>query len=180
MQMEKYCGLWLQADLYNAMNGKPFVERIVRGLTLQIQKTANVLIDLNPVVAYRVSGVWNAGLGWNERLSFYKWNQTVPIDRIYGPRIFTSVVITKGFGVKLGAEKMKPFVPNNPLTGDTGQRQWVWSVFVGIKKDYRISKNLRGNFQTLYNLYDDHDNSPYVDRLNIRMGLEVPMKKKEK
>ncbi|HMJ70789.1 MAG TPA: hypothetical protein VK508_17930 [Cyclobacteriaceae bacterium] len=170
----------LKKRVYNAMHGKPFIERIVPGLTLQIQKTSNVLVDLNPVVAYRISGVWNAGLGWNERFSFHKWNQMVPLDRTYGPRVFTSVVIAKGFGVKIEAEKMNTYVPNNPLTADAGHRQWVWSVFVGLKKDYRISKNIRGNLQTLYNLYDDHDNSPYTDRLSIRMGFEVPMKKRKK
>ena len=75
---------------------------------------------------------------------------------------------------------MNTYVPTNPLMADIGGRRWVWSLFVGIKKDYRISKNLKGNIQTLYNLYDDHDNSPYTDRLSVRMGFEIPMKKKVK
>lgn len=170
----------MKKRVYNAMNGKPLIERLVPGLTFQVQKTNNILVDINPVLAFRISGVWNAGLGWNERLSFQKWNKVEPIDRIYGPRLFTSVVIARGFGVKVEGEKMNTYVPTNPITADIGGRRWVWSLFVGIKKDYRISKNLRGNVQTLYNIYDDHDNSPYTDRLSVRMGFEIPMKKKVK
>jgi hypothetical protein len=170
----------LKKRVYNAMAGKPFIERLIPGFTFQVQKTSNVLIDISPSLSFRISGVWNAGIGWNERISFQKWNQLVPIDRIYGPRAFTSVIVMKGFGVKIEAEKMNTYVPTNPLTTDAGHRDWVWSLFVGIKKDYRISRWINGNIQTLYNLYDDHDNSPYSDRLSVRMGFEIPMKKKVK
>jgi hypothetical protein len=166
----------LKKRVYNAMHGKPFIERLVPGVTLQVQKSSNVMIDINPSLSYRISGVWNAGIGWNERFSFHRWNQLESRDRIYGPRAFTSVVIAKGFGLKIEGERMNAFVPANAVTVDVGGRQWLWSLFVGIKKDYRISKHIRGNIQTLYNLYDDHDNSPYTDRLTVRMGFEFPMK----
>jgi len=56
--------------------------------------------------------------------------------------------------------------------------QWVWSLFVGLKKDYKFIGRVNGNVQILYNLFEDHDNSSYTDRLNVRMGFEFPMKKK--
>jgi hypothetical protein len=164
----------------NAMHGKPLVERIVPGMTMQIQKWGNFQVDFNPNVSYRISGVWNAGLGWNERVSFSKWNKTVPADRIFGPRVFTSVIIKKGFGVKAEIEKMNSWVPQTVVNPDGGRRAWVWSLFVGIKKEYNFSKTIRGNFQTLYNIYDDHDSSPYADKLVVRIGFEFPMKKKKK
>ena len=79
---------------------------------------------------------------------------------------------------------MNTFVPTTvgtPFYGtNEARREWVWSVFAGFKKDYTFYKKIKGNVQVLYNLYDDHDNSPYVDRLNVRMGFEVGMKKKRK
>ncbi len=49
-----------------------------------------------------------------------------------------------------------------------------------IEKDYKFIGKVRGNVQILYNLYDDHYNSPYFERLNVRMGFEFPMKKTRK
>jgi hypothetical protein len=160
----------------NPMKNKPFIERVVPGLTFQIQKANTFMLDLNPTIAWRFTGRLTAGAGWNERLSFEEWNKLVPHDRIFGPRAFTSFAFRKGFSLKVEVEKMNVFLPT--FIGTTeGGRAWVWSVFGGFKKDYTFYKKIKGNVQVLYNLYDDHDNSPYVDRLNVRMGWEVGMKK---
>lgn len=163
----------------NAMKGKPLVERILPGITLQILKETNFMIDLNPVVSYRFTGRINAGLGWNERLSFSKWNKLATQDRIYGPRVFGSYSIAKGFSAKAEVERMNAFIPAFAINPDAGSRQWLWSAFVGVKKTYKFLKKVNGNVQILYNLYDDHDSSPYTDRLNVRMGFEFPMTKRK-
>ncbi|MEI9920679.1 MAG: hypothetical protein WDO14_18085 [Bacteroidota bacterium] len=160
----------------NPMKGKPLIERIIPGVTIQVQKTHNVWIDIDPVVSYRFSGRINGGLGWNERLAFTKWNKLAPQDRIYGPRVFGSFSFKKGYAAKAEVEKMNTLIPSSVVSPD-GSRQWVWSVFVGMKKDYTFIGRVKGNVQVLYNLYDDHYNSPYSDKLNVRMGFEFPMKK---
>jgi len=43
-----------------------------------------------------------------------------------------------------------------------------------------VYKNIMGNTEVLYNLYDKDGMSPYGDRLAMRFGLEFPMKKKVK
>lgn len=163
----------------NPMKKKAFIERIVPGVTLQFQKTSNFMIDINPVVSYRFTGRINAGLGWNERLSFMKWNKLQSAERIYGPRVFGSFGFKKGFSAKTEVEKMNALIPPSIFSSD-GSRQWVWSIFVGLKKDYKFWGTVRGNVQVLYNVFDDHDNSPYADRLNVRMGFEFPIKKVKK
>lgn len=164
----------------NPMKGKPLIERILPGVTLQINNTSRAfMIDVNPVVSYRFSGRINAGLGWNERFAFTKWNKLSSYDRIYGPRVFGSFAFKKGFAAKAEIEKMNTLVPITPHSQD-GSRMWVWSAFVGLKKDYKFMGKVKGNVQMLYNLWDDHDNSPYSDRLNVRMGFEFPMKKPKK
>lgn len=164
----------------NSMRGKPWIERIVPGFTMQIQKKNAWWIDINPVISYRVSGRWLAGAGWNERVSFSKWNKTIPLDRIYGARVFTSFTIKKGFSVRLEGEKMNTYVLAVPDQAESGSRIWVWSAFAGLKKEYTFMRGVVGNFQFLYNLYDDHDNSPYTDRFVVRFGFEFPLKKKVK
>jgi hypothetical protein len=166
----------------NEMKGKPFIERVLPGLTLQIQKTENVLIDFNPLISYRITGRLAAGIGWNERISFGSKLRVVSNDRIYGPRVNSSFRIGKGYSFKVEGEKMRTYVPpaTQLIQPDANKIQWVSSLFVGLKKDYQFYKGVRGNFQILYNLYDDHNNSPYIDKLNMRFGFEFPLKKKIK
>lgn len=63
---------------------------------------------------------------------------------------------------------------------DQTRRDWVWSYFVGINQDFKISKKLNGNAQLLYNVYDPKRESPYSDRISVRFGFEFPYKKPKK
>jgi hypothetical protein len=76
------------------------------------------------------------------------------------------------------AGPMNVYIPGFNATQE-GNRVWVWSAFVGIRKDYQFMRSVNGNVQILYNVYDDHDNSPYLDRLNVRMGWDFPVRKKQ-
>lgn len=166
----------------NPMKDKPLIERLVPGLILQIQTSDHWLIDFNPVLGYRIGGRVNAGLGWNYRWSVGKGIKTFHEERIYGPRVYGEYKFAKGFAVRADIEKMNAFVPPLGLVtpATEGARAWVWSAFVGLKKEYQFMKKVKGNFQFLYNIYDDHDNSPYADRLIVRTGFEFPQKKKDK
>jgi hypothetical protein len=163
----------------NEMKGKPLIERFVPGLTLQVQKTRDVLIDYNPQIGYRFFGRFVAGAGWNERFGVGKHFHFSLKERVYGPRVFAEFKIGKGFSIRTDAEKMNTYVPSINTT-DPDHRAWVWSAFVGLKKEYKFWGSVKGNAQFLYNLYDDHHNSPYGDRVVVRMGFEFPMKKKVK
>ncbi|PZR16221.1 MAG: hypothetical protein DI539_17865 [Flavobacterium psychrophilum] len=95
-------------------------------------------------------------------------------DRIYGPRVFADFKIGKGFSVRTDIEKMNTYVPTLTAAGystDKEYRAWVWSAFMGLKKEYKFTKRIKGNAQFLYNLYDDHNSSPYAEKLAVRMGL---------
>jgi len=167
----------------NEMKGKPLIERLVPGIAFQIQKSSNVLLDYNPLIGYRITGRFTAGAGWNERLTIGKHIRISLDDRIYGPRVFADFKIGKGFSVRTDIEKMNTYVPaltSNGYSTSEEYRAWVWSAFIGMKKEYKFVKNVKGTFQMMYNLYDDHNNSPYADRLNVRFGFDFPMKKKVK
>ncbi len=167
----------------NAMKGKPLIERLTPGITLQLQRKGNVLVDYNPYIGYRFYERFSAGLGWNERFSIGKRVHLSLNDRIYGPRVFADFKIGKGFSVRTDIEKMNTYVPALTATGystDKEYRAWVWSAFIGLKKEYKFTKRIKGNAQFLYNLYDDHNNSPYAEKLAVRMGFEWQMKKKIK
>lgn len=174
----------LPRRMANAMYGKPFVERLLPGITLQIQRMPGAyLVDYNPYVGYRFTGRLTSGAGWNERVEIGRHAKFSLKPRVYGPRAFADYKFGKGVSIRADIEKLNSYVPvvrGNGITPDEGKRLWVWSVFVGIKKEYSFMKGVNGNVQALYNLYDDHDNSPYSERFCVRMGFEFPLRKKKK
>jgi hypothetical protein len=161
----------------NPHKGKQLMERLLPGLTFQIQKSNTVLIDLNPLATYLLTKRFSIGAGWNERLSFVEWNQIVSADRIYGPRVNGNFLFKDGLSVKAELECMNTYVPQSTKVTD-GKREWIGGVFVGLKKDFRFMGMVKGNVQMLYNLWDAHGASPYADRFNIRSGFELAWKKK--
>lgn len=167
----------------NAMRGKPFVERLVPGIAIQIQRQDAWLFDFNPYVGYRVSGRLMAGLGWNQRIAYnFDEGGFTHSQMIFGPRLYGEFLIAKGFSARLEGEYMKTQVPSQFSSGQTDEkgREWVFSTMAGLKKDYRILEGVKGTAMLLYNLYDPRHRSPYGDKLNVRFGFEFSLKKREK
>jgi hypothetical protein len=163
----------------SAMKGKPFVERLVPSVVFQIQKSTNVWLDYGLLVGYRLNGRWTMGLGWNERIGIQRKLTLMADDRIFGPRSYSDVMIWRGFALRLEAERMRTKVNTDLVNfADAAGNAWVWSGFAGLRKEYRFSKSVKGNFLCLYNLYDDHDSSPYLDRFNVRFGFDFQLYKR--
>ncbi|MFM9839316.1 MAG: hypothetical protein ACKVOQ_13695 [Cyclobacteriaceae bacterium] len=179
----KYSEVKSMADLPkrlpNPLHGKPLIERLVPGITLQFMSQKDLLLDVNLSVAYRISPRFQSGLGWIERITFASWLPTIS-DRVYGLRNYTEFKLPKGFSARADIEYLNAVIP--PLlinSTDIGKRDWEWSILVGLKKDFKIFKSVTGNIQTMYRLWSDHDKVPFPDRLNIRMGFGFPLKKKK-
>lgn len=164
----------------NPMKEKPFVERLTPGLYFQYQQKNFYLVDVNPYIGYKISGRFAAGLGWNHRLAYDKKHRNFDHrSRIFGPRGYLDFKLGKGFIAHLEGERMNAFVPSTLLGNpDTGQREWVWSFMTGLKKEYKIHKNLRGTALIQYNWFNKYYKAPYVDRLNSRVGFEYVLIKK--
>lgn len=166
----------------NPMKGKPFIERLVPGVMFQYQQKNFYLIDVNPYAGYRLTGRFTAGIGWNQRFAYDKkghdWSAR---SRIFGPRAYVDFNLPKGFIVHLETEVMNSFVPSTiRINPEAGRREWVWGMMTGLKKEYRIYKNLKGTVLIQYNIFNPRYKAPYVDRLNSRIGFELPFKKKNK
>ncbi|WP_276365359.1 hypothetical protein [Chryseolinea sp. H1M3-3] len=166
----------------NEMKSKPFTERIVPGVAFQLQKrNGDLLVDLNAYMAYRFTTRLSAGGGWNQRIGYSThWNNWTSKDvRIYGPRAFSEYKVARGFSARIEVETMNSFVPS-PLrrtAQDLGNREWVWGVFAGIKKEYKFMKKIKGSTMIMCRLFDPHRKSPYADVVNARFGFEFPVKK---
>ena len=70
--------------------------------------------------------------------------------------------------------------PTKLSTTDPTKREWVWGAFIGLKKEYRIIRNIKGTAMVMTRLFNPDHKSPYADVLNVRFGFEFPMRKKVK
>lgn len=172
----------LPKKMPNPMKDRPFIERLLPGLGIQIQQRNDYWVDFNPYVGYRFTSRLTSGLGWNQRIAFNLDKKSFEKQsRIYGPRIYGEFDLWRGFCPRIEIETMNTMIPplaQVPQT-DLGSRDWVWSYFAGMKKSYRISKRIKGTAMVMFNLYNPHYKSPYVDRVNMRIGFEFPLKKKK-
>jgi hypothetical protein len=160
----------LFARRQRTMTEKSFSQRLTPGLTIQLQKQRSVWVDLNPYVGIRITGRLTWGLGWNERFAFETqapaWNKN---ERMFGPRTFLHYKLRQNLWLKGDFEKM-----NVARNADPELQTWVWSCFAGIKKDFKLSKRLSGNMQMLYGWHDPEYPNPYAERINVRIGFELP------
>jgi hypothetical protein len=167
----------------NKMRGKPFVERLVPGIAMQIHRKDAWMVDFNLYSGYRFNARLTAGAGWNQRVAYNAdQNEFDPDLRIYGPRLYGEFAVGHGFSGRLETETMNTRVPPqfSSRNADSNGREWVFSAMAGIKKEYRFLKNVKGTMLLLYNLHDPHHWSPYGDKLMVRFGFEFPMKKGSK
>jgi hypothetical protein len=167
----------------NAMRGKPFIERVIPGIALQIHRKDAWMVDFNLYAGYRFNSRLTAGAGWNQRVAYnadeYEFD---PDLRVYGPRFYGEFVIGQGFSGRLESEYMNTRLPPQFASGnaDPDSREWVYSTMAGVKKEYRFLGKVKGTMMLLYNLHDPQHRSPYVDKLMVRFGFEFARKKATK
>ncbi len=169
----------LELKKKNVMNGRPFIERVIPGIAIQLQKPGSLLVDFNPYVGYRISGIFTSGLGWNQRYAYDQKQGNIQHQfRMYGPRVYTEAKLWKGFYPRIEAEMMNTYVPPMLTTKLTeNSREWIPGLLLGLKKEYRFLKKIKGTALIMFNLYNPHHKSPYQDVANMRFGFEFPMKK---
>ncbi|NBP68849.1 MAG: hypothetical protein EBU52_08895, partial [Cytophagia bacterium] len=162
----------------NPLRGKPFIERLIPGVSFQYQRRNDHLIDSYVYTGYKHTPRLVSGMGWNQRLARDKrneyWNKRAAI---YGPRAYAEYRIYRSFIIHAEGEVMNTFVPYSLMAANEGSRQWVWGMMLGLKTEYKITHWMKGTVLIQYNLFNRHHKAPYIDRLNSRFGFEFKLKK---
>ncbi len=182
---EKYSSVSSLEDLKkrprNPLKEKPFIERIVPGVSFQYQRRDDYLLDSYIYTGYKHTPRLVSGLGWNQRVARDQrnayWNQRAAI---FGPRAYAEYRVYRGFIAHAEGEVMNTFVPYSLTAAKEGSRQWVWGMMMGLKTEYKITRWMKGTVLIQYNLFNRHHKAPYVDRLNSRLGFEFQMKKRRR
>ncbi|MEJ1237447.1 hypothetical protein WBG78_04935 [Chryseolinea sp. T2] len=152
-------------------------KRFVFGFNIEIQGEGEILLlDFNPYVGYKITRQITAGLGWNQRWGYDRSVDTFnSSSRIFGPRAYGEYLIGKGFSPRFEIEVMNTTVPPLTMTkGDPNSRRWVYGMFAGIKKQYKLLGRVNGTATVMFRLVDPRDQSPYKDVVSARFGFEFP------
>lgn len=167
----------------NPLKGKPFKERLVLGLTVQIHPDKIPNVDLSPFAGFKVSPRFSFGLGGNYRLvSKPKFKGLTSDGAVYGYRAFTELMVHKGFFLHAEYEMLKTLVRDSIHFGASEkilEKEWVDGLLIGIGKEYKIGGLVKGNMQVLYNFLNE-PNSPYKEKVMVRFGFSFQLKDKIK
>jgi len=163
----------------NAMKEKPFRERLVIGGYTQVVRLQTSAIDLSPLVGYKLTGVFVAGISGTYRLDLGVNGYSPNFNKlIYGYRTYLDAKVYKGFYLHGEFEQMSIELPS--ITNvDITSRKWVPAVHLGIGKHYSIRKKIYGYIQGLYNPLFEYNHSPYANKFVMRIGIEGMLGKKE-
>ncbi len=164
----------------NPLKSKPWTERLVPGLNYFIQSKTYVMVDFNPYIGWKFNPKLTASIGWNERIGISKGSiHTNMYDRVYGVRGSVSYSWTHGFIFRLSPEAMMAYVPTVNST-DIKQQAMVYGLFGGVRRDFKLYKNLIGYSEGVYNFIQKPGRNIYGDQVSFRMGIELKLKKKGK
>lgn len=166
----------------NPMRSKSFKERLVLGLTLQIHQAQTPNVDISPFAAYKLTERLSLGLGGNYRLmTKHDFKGFTREGAVYGGRGFAEFKIYKGIFAHVEYEMMKSPQRDSLvyLRLEQEEKIWVDGLLLGIGKDYKIAKYIKGNMQVLYNFLPEI-NSPYQNRVMVRFGFNFQLKDKIK
>ncbi len=159
----------------NGLKGKPFKERFRLGMSLGVRSINDTLMmDFFPSASYRISGRFEAGLGFLYRLRLFTRDFTFDQQHpVWGVNTFVVVKTYKAifFRVEADANSYPSYA------GDVIGRHWRWSFLSGVQTNFKISNRVSGNVQMLYN-FDASLKDGFPERLSVRVGVQYRLKTK--
>lgn len=168
----------------NAMKGKPFIERVVPGIDLQVFTSSNVSINAAPTISYKISGTFQNGIGAFKRLTYFKKEESLRLVDSYGFRFFMQAKIFKGINVFGEFERYKPDADARMIIQSSTIRQFddthlMTKVNMGLMNTYSAGKNIRGFFVVLYDVLQIKK-FPNTVGSSARFGFQYELKTKKK
>jgi len=164
----------------NEMADKPFKERLVPGITLQVYNKQVFTIDWGVQLGYKLSNRLLMGVGGIYRIEVSEnYSSWVKSSGIYGYRTYANFNLVKGFYVHGEFESLHLDSFVHPQTQMEVSSLQTYSGYFGIGKKYDISKKIRGSAIILYRAEFEGD-LPSMSKINVRIGFDYNTKKRTK
>lgn len=155
---------------HNSLKGVPFRDRIRAGMNLGFRSvTDTLLLDFFPNASYRISGRFEAGMGFLYRVRVntreFSFNQQHPV---WGWNTF---VVVKTFKSVFLRVEMDGTSYSRTRDDNATYRDWRWSFLSGIQTNFRIDTQWMGNVQMLYS-FDSQLKDGFPEKLSLRVGVQ--------
>lgn len=159
---------------------KFFFSDITPGINLHLVTARGTAVDFNPYASKQISSRFSFGIGWNHRISFRRGRGGGPnyVGQLFGPRLNFNYNLSHGFTVRVIPDLVYIRWPRNLSPPDQVKHSWEWSVFAGVRKDFKISKRVVGYLELLYDVASSTEIPLYGDKVNLRLGFELNKRKR--
>ncbi len=148
-------------------------DRIYVGGNLGLQFGTITNIEVSPVVGYRFTNDFSAGLGityiyFKQEISGFEDFET----NIYGYRLFARHNIQQQFYAMVEYENLS-LERFSVVDGRNIEREWIPGMFLGGGYFQPIGSRAGFNIAALYNVLFDEDKSPYNSPWVFRVGVTL-------
>lgn len=159
----------------NSQKTKTFSHRLQWGFDFQFGQAISYLpstTNIGITVGYKINDKTTAGIGLDYLMGMGTgWKDIHFSNQGLGVRSFAKWQIKKGWDLQGGIES-NYFTAFTSIDQLRRLQQWQTSALLGISKQYRVSRKVRGNFQVLYDfLYKQH--IPATQPVLFRFGYNL-------
>ncbi|MFM7329413.1 MAG: hypothetical protein ACKO3B_11840, partial [Bacteroidota bacterium] len=145
----------------NTMKGKPFTERLIPGLWLRVISRSEPLVELAPVLRYRLTGRISLGVGYNSRIGMV---DGLPVQVAAGPLAAAVIRAARGFEALVEYRRVHIHGPDDEVS--------FTNWFTGLRKNFPITRSITGFAAAQYDWNRRSLQLTPGDRLQTRMGVE--------
>lgn len=160
-----------QQDGNSPKNYSSFADKLVTGGNMGMQFGNQTMIDLSPMIGYKITDKFIAGVGITYRYYRSKIYNNVFKTTIYGGSVFTRYYIIDNIFLHAEYEALsletQYFDPGSQV--HTGKRFWIGSPMAGAGYRQAIGDRASFNIMILYN-FNETIYSPYTNPI-IRVGV---------
>ena len=163
--------LWAQSD-QEITERSSFKDRVFVGGNLGLQFGDITVIDVSPLLGYRLTNRTSAGVGFTYQ--YFKFDYGLgreATSNIYGPRIFGRHNINQQLFLHGEFESLNLELYNP--ADDRLEREWVSGLLLGGGYFVPIGRRAGFNLTVLYNVLYDDQRSPYNSPLVVRAGATL-------
>lgn len=151
-------------------------DRIVVGGALGAQFGSSTYIEVSPIVGYKVTDMFTAGVGFTYQYFSQNFNDPGFLDykaTVVGPRFFLQHDLIFGLFAHVEYEyAWYKFTYEDPAYNTLENSGNVPALFVGGGYNYMISDNAKFQIMALYDVLNGA-NSLYYSPLVFRMGINI-------
>jgi len=167
------CNLFAQDNTNMPKKQSRFIDRLVTGGDLGAQFGNETMINIAPIVGYKITDKFVAGIGITYQYYRSKIYSTVFSTSIYGGSVFARYYIIQHFFLHAEYEALsletRYFDPS--FLVHKGNRFWIGSPMAGGGYSQPIGERAAFNIMILYN-FNESIYSPYTNPV-IRVGVSL-------